>query len=493
MALPAHELVEALGGTAGSLPPAGVLHVVAVPRFDPSTTSLRAALVLAAADLVRRPPELPPDVLAPLVRAEQVAGTIRDLDPATLDLTGRRVVQLVASASQTAPVVTTALRRLHAAGVPLAVVGSTAELDASLLAAGVSGGVGRTGSDAVLDQVVLAADRPDVGDWRRALGARGVLDHTPVVLVERAGTPGQTAVRTTLGALNRGSAAGPVLLAVGDEVVGPVDWRGRLPLRGRVVANLRASHQAPPLTARLRDLGAAVVEAPLLTIEGGDAPGLARTVDACARGDVAALCLTSPNGVHALAEALAVAGRDARALAGVGTVACVGPGTAAVLWRSLSVRADLVAPVHTTIGLADALGPPGADGAVALLPRADLATPELAARLRSSGWVVEEVVAYRTRRRALEQHVADALADGVVDLVPVLSSSMADAVVAAGRERGVRGAFVSIGPVTSATLRGHGVEPMTEADPHDLDGLVDALVAAAARLAPVPPGGAGLT
>ncbi len=89
--------------------------------------------------------------------------------------------------------------------------------------------------------------------------------------------------------------------------------------------------------------------------------------------------------------------------------------------------------------------------------------------------------------------VATALADGAVDLVPVLSSSMADAVVAAGRERGVRAAFVSIGPVTTRTLEGHGVEPLVEADPHDLEGLLDALVTAAARLAPVPPGGSGLT
>jgi uroporphyrinogen-III synthase len=38
---------------------------------------------------------------------------------------------------------------------------------------------------------------------------------------------------------------------------------------------------------------------------------------------------------------------------------------------------------------------------------------------------------------------------------------------------------VSIGPVTSDALRAHGVQPLVEAVPHDVDGLVEAVVAAA--------------
>jgi uroporphyrinogen-III synthase len=40
-----------------------------------------------------------------------------------------------------------------------------------------------------------------------------------------------------------------------------------------------------------------------------------------------------------------------------------------------------------------------------------------------------------------------------------------------------RARAVSIGPVTSATLREHGIEPAVEAERHDIDGLVDALTA----------------
>ncbi len=481
----ATELLDALRGVGGGPPEPGVLYVVAVPRFDPSVTSVRAAVVVAHADELRRPAELPPDVLAPLARGSVVDGTFASLDPVSLDLDGRVVVQLVATAVQSAPTTVRDIARLRAAGVPVDVVASTGEVEAALVAAGLGTGTARDPEDGRLDVAVLAADRPDLDGWRKGLVGRGYLPHTPVVLVEAAGTPGQRATALQLRDLQDRTAVGPVLLAVGDDVVGPEDWRDRWPLRGIVVSNHRAPHQAAALTARLRDLGAHVLEAPLLDIGDGDLDAMDAAVRALAAGDHDLLALTSPNGVRALARAVRAAGLDARALAGATTVACVGPGTAATLERELAVRADLVAEVSTTEGLADTIGAPPAAGARALLTRADLATPLLAERLTEAGWDVTEVVAYRTITNDLDETAATLLADGRVQLVPVLSSSMADALVAAGRARGIRGAIVAIGPVTAETLRGHGVEPLAVADPHDLDGLVACLAACGRRLQPI--------
>ena len=53
-----------------------------------------------------------------------------------------------------------------------------------------------------------------------------------------------------------------------------------------------------------------------------------------------------------------------------------------------------------------------------------------------------------------------------------------------GRRR--RPGWSSIGPVTSATLREHGLEPAVEASQHDVGGLLQALVADAAH-ASAPP------
>ncbi len=478
----ATELLDALRGVGGGAPERGVLYVVAVPRFDPGVTSVRAALVVAHADELRRPAELPPDVLGPLVRGTVVDGTFASLEPASLDLDGRVVVQLVATAVQASPTTVRDIARLRAAGVPVEVVPSTGEVDAALVAAGLGTGTAREPGDGRLDIVTVAADRPDLDAWRKGLANRGYLPHTPVVLVEGAGTPGQRATAMQLRDLTDATAVGPVVAVVGDDVVGPEDWRDRWPLRGVVVSNHRAPHQAPALTARLRDLGAHVLEAPLLDIADGDLDAMDEAVRALADGAYDLLGLTSPNGVRALARALDAAGLDARALAGAATVACVGPGTAATLQRELRVRADVVAEVSTTEGLADTIGGPSAGAARALLPRADLATPLLAERLTAAGWGVTEVTAYRTVRRDLDETTAQLLADGSVQLVPVLSSSMADALVAAGRARGIRGGIVAIGPVTEATLRDHGVDPLAVADPHDLDGLVACLADCGRRL-----------
>jgi uroporphyrinogen-III synthase len=48
---------------------------------------------------------------------------------------------------------------------------------------------------------------------------------------------------------------------------------------------------------------------------------------------------------------------------------------------------------------------------------------------------------------------------------------------AAGGAPGPATRIVSIGPVTSAALREHGLEPHVEAQRHDIDGLLEALLA----------------
>jgi uroporphyrinogen-III synthase len=62
------------------------------------------------------------------------------------------------------------------------------------------------------------------------------------------------------------------------------------------------------------------------------------------------------------------------------------------------------------------------------------------------------------------------------------SSTVTNFIATAGREAldGIK--IASIGPITSATLREHHIEPTVEAHPHTIGGLVDAISAAATRL-----------
>lgn len=254
------------------------------------------------------------------------------------------------------------------------------------------------------------------------------------------------------------------------------------PLLGRRVLVPRSPAQAGELSQRVRDLGGEPVEAPTILIEPGDGDALRAAVRDLADGAFAVVCLTSPNGVAAVAEAVAVEGLDARAFASVRTVAVVGPGTAAALWHHLRLVPDLMPERATTRALAEAV-PPG-EGRV-LLPRADIASSVLTAVLTERGYEPEDVVAYRTvAPTALPAGVLADLERGRIDLLAFGSSSTVKNFVALTEPHQRHGRVVSIGPVTSATCRELGLEPSVEAAPHDLDGLVDALVRAAGEPGP---------
>jgi uroporphyrinogen III methyltransferase / synthase len=240
----------------------------------------------------------------------------------------------------------------------------------------------------------------------------------------------------------------------------------------------RAPAQAAALSDRIRALGGDPVEAPVLRIEDGDLSALRTAVEELAAGAFTLVCLTSPNGVAALADVLEDAGLDARALAAGGTIACVGSGTAAALWERLRVRPDLVPDRATTEALGEAV--PAGSGR-ALLPRADIANPILPELLRAKGYDPVEVTAYRTGTPdALAPDVLADLEAGAIDLLAFASPSTVRNFLTLVGERSWRGRVVSIGPVTSRACRDLDVEVAVEADPHDLDGLVDALVTAAA-------------
>jgi uroporphyrinogen III methyltransferase/synthase len=241
-------------------------------------------------------------------------------------------------------------------------------------------------------------------------------------------------------------------------------WFENRPLAGLRVAVTRARAQVSGLAQRLHELGAAVVEAPAIRVVpiSGPAPELERY-------DL--VCLTSPNGASLLFERLANAGRDARALAGA-RVAAIGPGTAAAL-RAHGVIADVVPERFVAEGLAEALA--AVPVRRALIARAAEARDVLPDALRARGAEVDVLPLYETVPEPLGERERDALRE--VDYITFTSSSTVRYFFDAIGDRlppAVRS--VSIGPVTSETLRERGREPDVEAERHDIEGLVAALV-----------------
>ena len=313
-----------------------------------------------------------------------------------------------------------------------------------------------------------------LGAIAERLLASGRASDEPAAVIERGTLSDQRVVTGTLETIAARAAAeavrAPAIAVLGSVVAlrERLQWFERLPLAGLTVAVTRARAQASALAEALRSLGAAVVEAPAIRIVpiDGPAPELERY-------DL--VCLTSPNGVRLLFERLASAGRDARALAGR-RVAAIGPGTAAAL-RGHGVIADIVPERFVAEGLVEALL--DVPVAHALIARATEARDVLPEALRARGASVDVLALYETVAEPLSE--SERAAARAANYVTFTSSSTVrfffDAVGPAPLE-GAR--LVSIGPVTSGALRERGLEPDVEASRHDIDGLLEALVADAA-------------
>ena len=299
-----------------------------------------------------------------------------------------------------------------------------------------------------------------LGKISDALIAGGRSAETPVGIVERGTLPTQRVTTGTLGTIaaiakERGVTS-PAVTVVGDvvSVREAIGWAERLPLAGRVIAVTRARAQADGLTRRLTDLGAKVISAPTIrTVPLDVAPIDAGTFDL--------IVVTSPNTPALL---LAAIGDDARALHGV-EVAAIGPGTAAAL-REIGIVADVVSERAVAEALLETLQDRVA-GKRVLIARAEEARDLLPDGLANAGATVEISALYRTEFAVPE---GDDLLRA--DCVTFTSASTVRAFAEAFPEADLEDLpGVSIGPITSATMRELGVGIAAEADEHDLDGL----------------------
>jgi len=312
--------------------------------------------------------------------------------------------------------------------------------------------------------------------------AGGRAQTEPAAVIERGTLPSQRVVTGTLQTIaavaEQQGVRAPAVSLFGSVagLRGQLAWLETRPLAGVSIAVTRARAQASGLASRLRALGAEVLEAPAIRIAPIDGPA-----PEIARYDL--VCLTSPNGVRLLFERLSAAGRDARAFGAHGAdgvrIAAIGPGTAAAL-REHGLIADVVPERFVAEGLVEAL----ADVPVtrALIARAAEARDVLPDALRERGAEVDVVALYDT----VAEPVSDQQRAGVAgaDYVTFTSSSTVrfffDAV---GDALSPRTRLASIGPVTSDALRERGREPAVEATRHDIEGLIEALVADAPAVA----------
>jgi uroporphyrinogen III methyltransferase/synthase len=474
------------------------VYLVGAGPGDPGLLTVRARELIAAADVILHDRLIPPGILddaqGELIDVGKVGGGPQVPQEQTERLllehgaTGKTVVRLKGGDPFVFGRGGEEALALREAGIPFEVVpGVTAGIAAPAYAgipvtqrelssavAFVTGHEDPAKPETALDWPALAAfpgtlvfymgvkALPRIAE---RLVAGGRAPEEPVAVVERGTLPGQRTFLATLAdvAERAAGARAPAITLVGPVAAlhERIAWLEARPLHGRTVAVTRARAQASALAARLRDLGATVVEAPAIRV---------LPLEASLPDEFDLLCVTSPNGAERLFELL----RDARDLAGV-TVAAIGPGTARAL-RERGVEPDIVPERAVAEGLVEALD--GVPFRRAVVARAAEGRDVLPDALRGRG-EVEVVALYETVAEPLSDETREAAA--AADYILFTSASSVRFFSAAGGSlTGPR--LVSIGPATSEALRIHGAEPDLQADPHTPDGIIQALLDDAAHL-----------
>ena len=433
-----------------------------------------------------------PRVLVKAVKAGQLAVVAYDGDPL---LFGSAAAAAAACAKarvrfEIAPGMPAATAVPAYAGIPLT---SEAGGDIRILHAG---DVSRLSAEAQPSRsLVILGVEAGPADLAKMLMAAGWPERTPFTITWNGTTTEQLTIRCALGSVTADlKAAGVSLLtetgpAVGvvGEAAGPqqdLSWYETKPLFGWRVLVPRTKDQAGSVSERLRAYGAVPEEVPTIAVEPPRTPQqMERAVRGLVTGRYQWVAFTSVNAVRAVREKLEEYGLDARAFAGV-KIAAVGDQTGRAL-LDFGIKPDLVPEGDQSgEGLAAAWQP--YDSLTdpinrVLLPRADIATETLVARLNELGWETEDVTAYRTVRAAPPPApIREAIKGGGFDAVLFTSSSTVRNLIGiAGKPHAVT-VIAVIGPQTAKTAAEFGLRVDVRAPKPSAIGLVNALAEYAA-------------
>ncbi|MFD0685780.1 bifunctional uroporphyrinogen-III C-methyltransferase/uroporphyrinogen-III synthase [Actinomadura fibrosa] len=481
----------------------GTVALVGMGPGDPGLLTLRAAAELERADTVVVSRQHCSDEMLSHCRPGAEILDAADGDPvkfaARAAKAGRRVVRLFQGDPGLGCGLAAEGAALAKAGVPFEVVPGVSAVTGVPGYAGIpltdpkhrevrvvdasGGGVDwERFADADATLVVIGAEGA-VAETAKGLIAAGRPDSTPAAMTSLGTTTEQETVVSTLHRLaadTKGMEA-PALIIVGDVV----SWRDRLswfetkPLFGWRVLVPRTKEQAASLSDQLRGYGAVPDEVPTISVEPPRTPQqMDRAVKGLVTGRYEWVVFTSTNAVRAIREKFVDYGLDARAFAGL-KVAAVGEQTAAALVE-FGIQPDLTpSGQQSSEGLADVWPPYDEDLDPinrVLLPRADIATDTLIARLTELGWECEDVTAYRTVRAAPPPApIREAIKGGGFDAVLFTSSSTVKNLIGiAGKPHNVT-VIAVIGPQTAKTAEEYGLRVDVMADKPSVSALAEAL------------------
>jgi uroporphyrinogen III methyltransferase / synthase len=308
----------------------------------------------------------------------------------------------------------------------------------------------------------------------------GVRADLPVALVRWATTGRQQTLTGALSDIAKKAVANsfeaPAVAVFGDvvSVREKLNWYEKRPLLGKRIVVTRTRKQASALSNQLRALGAHVIELPTIRIEPPiNLREFAELVQDAHIYDW--IVFTSVNGVEAFFDIFFKLYDDAREIGGV-RIAAIGPATAQRV-KDFHLHVDLQPNEFVAEAVVREFKKQGSvENERILVVRAEKSRDVLSKELSAARAIVDEASAYRTvpETRDTSGVQRQLIQDGA-DLITFTSSSTVENFLALGLPwpQGMR--IASIGPITSKTVREHGLNVDVEARQHDIDGLVRAI------------------
>jgi uroporphyrinogen-III synthase len=257
------------------------------------------------------------------------------------------------------------------------------------------------------------------------------------------------------------------------------------PIAGRCVAVTRSEDAAGDLCRRLEEAGARVLSIPAIRHLGiADRAPLRAALERAATATH--LVFTSPQAVRFFLEEAAKEGWETGRWRSI-QVAAVGEGTAAAL-ETYGLRAEVTSRGQGAEALARALIDVDrvGRGSRVILPQSAIARPELRQALEAAGAAVDAIDVYQTlsgdpsrARPFLDALDAGTPPDAITFSSPSTIRGFLDMTGDRGRAALAGGLvrIVSIGPTTSAAIRGEGLEVAAEARSPGPRALTEAVIA----------------
>jgi uroporphyrinogen III methyltransferase / synthase len=496
-------------------PTKGTVAFIGSGPGDPGLLTVRAADLIAAADVVLHDAAVPAAVLDRAHADAQLIAVDVDAEGAAVDAAER--AKAIVEAAKTAanvvrlvvgdPVVDGALAAegptVAKAKLIFEVVPGVPSASAVPGYAGVPLLGGKSTQVHVIDvaskvdwsdhiaahtTLVLLGAGTRIDEVTKELLAAGRNERTPIAITVNGTTTDQ---RTTVGTLDHVAELAKPLAAMGDlsdalVVIGDsvasrerLSWFETKPLFGWRVLVPRTREQAGALSDQLRGNGAIPVEVPTISVEPPRTPQqMERAIQGLVNGRYQWVAFTSANAVKAVREKFEEFGLDARAFSGL-KVAAIGEATARAL-VAFGVRPDLVpSGEQSSLGLLadwpeydDVLDPINR----VFLPRADIATEQLVEGLTKLGWEVDDVTAYRTVRAAPPAaETREAIKTGGFDAVLFTSSSTVRNLIGIAGKPHASTVVACIGPQTAQTAEEHGLRVDVQPENASVEALADAL------------------